>query len=117
MTAMSPSATALVSLRRHRIGGVWLFVLLLFVVVVERRLAEAHFNLRSAETGVERTDGLDGDEIRIRLIVLNDDNPPSLPDVGGVLASDVVHASVPDPVCIPLGRPAPRGPPAIPSAA
>jgi len=118
MTAMSPTAPALVSLRRHRLGGTWFFVLLLFVVAGERRLADAHFNLRSASPGVESADALDGDEIRVRLIVLNDDKPPSLPAVGGVLASKVVHASVPQVDCIPLGRPASRGPPAsAPSAA
>jgi hypothetical protein len=109
---MSSTATVLVSFRRHRRGGTWLFVLLLCVVAGERRFADAHFNLRSAEAGFESADALDGDEIRVRLIVLNDDKVPSLSAVGGVLAARVVHASVPYVDCIPLGHPAPRGPPA-----
>ena len=115
---MRPPATVLGSFRRRRFCGVWLFVLLLCVVAGERRLSEAHFNLRSAATSFESADALDGDEIRVRLIVLNDDKPPSVPAVSGVLASKVAHASVPYVDCIPLGHPAPRGPPAsAPSAA
>lgn len=118
MAAMQARPSTLVSLRRHHVGGAWLFLLLLSLVAVERRLSEAHFNLRSWAPGVESADALDGDEIRVRLIVLNDDKSPSLPVVGGVLASKVVHASVPQVDCIPLGRPASRGPPAsVPSAA
>lgn len=118
MAVMSPTATALVSFRRHRLGGAWLFVLLFLVVAGECRLSEVHFNLRSAATSFESADALDGDEIGLRLLSLNDDKAPSLPAVGGVLASEVLHASVPHVACIPLGHPAPRGPPAaVPSAA
>jgi hypothetical protein len=118
MGVMSPTATVLVSFRRHRLAGTRLFVFLLLVVAGERRLSEVHFNLRSAAASVESADALDGDEIRVRLIVLNDDKPPSLPAVRGVLVSKVAHASVPHVDCIPLGHPAPRGPPAsAPSAA
>lgn len=115
---MGPTASVLQAFRRHRPGGVWLFTLLLLVVAGERRLAEVHFNQRSVAPGLESADALDGDEIRLRLIVLNDDKPPSLPAVGGVLASAIVHASVPHVDAVPLGLPAPRGPPAsAPSAA
>jgi hypothetical protein len=117
MTTMSPAATALVKLRRHRVAGTWLFVLLLCLVAGERRLAEFHFNLRSASPGLESADALDGDEIRLRLIVLNDDKPPSRPEVGRVLTSGVLHVRVSNPDCIPLGHPAPRGPPLASSAA
>jgi len=118
MAAMSRRATVLQSFRRHRLGGAWLFVLLLGIVAGERRLSEAHFNLRAGAISFESADALDGDEIRVRLIVLNDDKPPSLPAVGGLLASEVVHASVPHADVVPLGHPAPRGPPAsVPSAA
>jgi hypothetical protein len=117
MTVMSPAATVLVSCRRYRLGGTWLFVLLLLVVAGERRLSEVHFNLRSAAASLESADALDGDEIRVRLIVLNDDKPPSLPTAGGVLLSKVAHATAPQVDCVPLGHPAPRGPPASASSA
>src|SRR4051812_38602074 len=114
---MSRSATALTRYRHHRPLGIALFILLVFVVSAERRLADAHFNLIAATPGIESDDILDGDEIRIRLIVLNDDKPPRLPDVSRPIAREPVHAIVLH--CDPpaLGRPAPRGPPRSTSAA
>ena len=119
MAGMSPplSMTLLASLRRHARAGTWLFVLLLCVVAVERRLAEAHFNLRSSATGLESQDVLDGDEIRIRLVVLNDEQRPVLPADSTALAFEIALAVTPHPDCIALGRPAPRGPPAVSRAA
>ena len=110
-------AGTLASLRRHGTAGVWFFLLLMLLVAAERRLSEAHFNLRSWTVGVESADALDGDEIRVRLIALNDDKPPSLFDAGRVFAFEVVHAPSTSFDCVPLGRPAPRGPPAVASAA
>ena len=112
-----PSAGALVSLRRHGHGGVWFFLLLMLLVAGERRLSEAHFNLRTWTVGLERADALDGDEIRVRLIALNDDKPPSLFDAGRVLAFETAHATSPRVDRVPMGRPAPRGPPAVASTA
>ena len=111
------SAMTLVSLRRHGTGGVWFFLLLMLLVAAERRLSEAHFNLRTWTVGFESADALDGDEIRVRLIALNDDKPPSLFVAGHVIIAEVVHASPPRFDCVPLGRPAPRGPPALAPAA
>jgi hypothetical protein len=112
---MSPSLSwaLLATLRRYARAGTWLFVLLLLLVAVERRLAEAHFNLRSSAVGLESQDVLDGDEIRVRLVVLNDDHPPVLPAVSTTPAIDVVPVVSPRPDCIALGRPAPRGPPPV----
>ena len=90
----------------------WLFVLLVLLVASERRLAEVHFNLLSAALGIESDDVLDGDEIRVRLIVLNDDRPPALPDVSSAAAFDVVCMLAQRLDAPSLGRPAPRGPPA-----
>jgi hypothetical protein len=114
MTEMRPAT--LVTLRRHASAVAWCFVLLTLLVAGERRLAELHFNLRSWTDGLQSADALDGDEIRIRLTVLNDDKPPSLFDAGRVRTLEVVHAVAPRLDRVPLGRPAPRGPPASPSA-
>ncbi|HEV8144629.1 MAG TPA: hypothetical protein VGQ77_17350 [Methylomirabilota bacterium] len=105
--------------RRYRTLATWLFVLLIGLVAGERRLAEAHFNLRSAAApGLESDDVLDGDEIRVRLVVLNDDKTPTLPDVSGALVCEVVHAHAQRLDSLALGRPAPRGPPlSAPSSA
>jgi hypothetical protein len=111
MIEMGFSDTALGALRRRRLDGALLFVLLLLLVAGERRLAEAHFNLRSSQPTLEHAEALDGDEIRIRLIVLNDDQRPSVADVGRALASAVVPVHTPLPTLISPGRPAPRGPP------
>lgn len=100
------------ALRRHETGGVWCFLLLLLLVAGERRLAEAHFNLRAWAMAIESADALDGDEIRVRLIVLNDDKPPSLVDSGRLLVSEITLAATARLDRVPLGRPAPRGPPA-----
>jgi hypothetical protein len=117
MAAMRPSAPLLASFRRHARPGIALFILLLVLVAAERRLADAHFNLRSAATGFESPDVLDGDEIRVRLIVLNDDHSPVLPADSTALVSDVACAAAPHPDCVALGRPAPRGPPVLSRAA
>lgn len=98
--------------RRHRMLATWIFVLLVLLVAGERRLAEAHFNLRSSAPGIESDDVLDGDEIRVRLIVLNDEKRPTLPDVTSAVAFEVMLASAQRLDSLALGRPAPRGPPA-----
>jgi hypothetical protein len=117
MMAMAPSDTALARLRRHRPLGIAVFILLVLLVAAERRLADAHFNLRSAAPGLESDDVLDGDEVRVRLIALNDDKPPTLPDVSVALALATVHAVAQRYDSLALGRPAPRGPPAPPRSA
>jgi hypothetical protein len=102
----------LATLRRHGPFAPWLFVALLLLVAGERRLADAHFNLRSWTAGIDSADALDGDEIRVRLIALNDDKAPSLSDAGRVDARPVVVARAARLERVPLGPPAPRGPPA-----
>ena len=107
---MRASSTALASIRRYRAFGTVLFVVLLVVVMGERRLADLHFNLRSAGTAIESNDVLDGDEIRVRLIILNDDTSPTLPPASRPLGL-AVRPSAEDPDSRALGAPAPRGPP------
>jgi hypothetical protein len=111
MTSMHRPAPLLASFRRHASAGIWLFVLLLGLVAAERRLAEAHYNLRSAAAGLERQDSLDGDEIRVRLVVLNDETPPVLPTVEAAVVCVLLAAVAPCFHRVALGRPAPRGPP------
>jgi hypothetical protein len=104
--------------RRYRTLATWLFVLLIGLVAGERRLAEAHFNLRSAAPGLESDDVLAGDELRVRLVVLSDDKAPTLPSVSAALVCEVVHAHAQRLDSLALGRPAPRGPPlSAPSSA
>ncbi len=108
---------ALTQLRRYRPAGVSLFVLLVLLVGAERRLAEAHFNLRTADPGFESSDALDGDEIRIRLIVLNDKRPPTLPAATGGVVLGAGRAVDLRPYAEPLGLSSPRAPPARRSSA
>jgi hypothetical protein len=66
------------SVRDRECLAACLFVALVLLVGGERRLAEAHFNARTSVVGLENDDSLDGDEIRVRLLVLNDDRPPTV---------------------------------------
>ena len=93
------------------------FLALVVLVGAERRLAEIHFNFRSAALTIESDDVLDGDEIRIRLVVLNDDRPPTVRVLVGVLdrlPQPLIQAC---PCVNVVGRPAPRAPPAVSSVA
>jgi hypothetical protein len=109
MTPVAPGVFARV--RDSRASVVWFFVVLTALVAGERRLSEFHFNLRTAETGIESDDLVDGDEIRVRLTVLNDDSPPTVSDVGRSVSYGAIHASPQRLELRTLGRPAPRGPP------
>jgi hypothetical protein len=113
MSPMRPSVTAVARFRRHRRAGVWLFVALLCLVAAERRLAEVHYNRHTVAPAFESDAVLDADEVRVRLIVLNDHDRPSLPDVSGTIAFETLHALAPHPDSPALGRPAPRGPPRL----
>jgi len=89
---------------------VWLFVTLLLLVSAERRLAEIHFNGRTGAPALENDDSLDADEIRTRLIVLQDEKVPTLPSTS-TLVSAVIAPCWARPALCALGFPAPRGPP------
>ena len=104
------------ALRRQRAGAACFFLLLALLVGAERRLSELHFNLRAAGPGLESDDILDGDEIRVRLVALNDDKAPTLSDVGRALVAHVVRVVPCRRESLALGRPAPRGPPRVSSA-
>ena len=112
MTPMMRSHTGLAYFRRDRGPGVAFFIFLVLLVGVERRLAEAHFNLRTASPGIESSSP-DGDELRVRLIVFNDDKAPSVTDRSGTPTFRGVHAFKESLISLALGRPAPRGPPDV----
>ena len=99
-------------LRRFRRGVVWLFVTLVLLVSAERRIAELHFNLRAACTAVENEDSLDADEIRTRLIVLNDEKVPTVPEVTKLVAA-VLPSWGTRPIFFVADSSVPRGPPAV----
>ena len=106
----------LAALRRSRAGGAAFFVLLLLLVASERRLAEAQLNARPVTVALESDDVLDGDEVRVRLVVLNDDRAPVIPDVFRVQSAATPTPIVSRAESRALGRPAPRGPPSVSSA-
>ena len=74
--------TVLQRLRAFRALGAFGFIAVLLLVAAERRLAEFHFNLRTAEIAFENDDALAGDEIRVRLVALNDEQLPALSPAG-----------------------------------
>ena len=93
------------------------FVALVVLVGAERRLAEIHFNFRTSALAIESDDLLDGDEIRVRLVVLNDDRPPTVRVLVGVLERPFEAFILACPCIDVIGRPAPRAPPALSSLA
>ena len=104
--------TVLSRLRAFRTLGAFGFIAVLLLVAAERRLAEFHFNIRTADVALENDDALGGDEIRVRLVALNDEQLPELSPARR--SFEVCALATPSEICLrsPLGRPAPRGPPA-----
>jgi hypothetical protein len=76
-TAMLPAAHGLARFR-YRTVVAWLFVALILLSAAERRMAEAHLNDQSSAPGIESNDTLDGDEIRVRLVLLGDAVVPTV---------------------------------------
>lgn len=106
----------LAGLRAHApLGAAWLIALLL-LVSVERRLSEAHYDLRTAVTSLENDEALDSDEIRLRLVLLRDEQLPVLPRAGSAFLGRATPARASARVGTVVGVPAPRGPP-LPSSA
>ena len=104
--------TVLQRLRAFRALGAFGFIAVLLLVAAERRLAEIHFNLRTAAIAFENDDALDRDEIRVRLVALNDEHRPKFSPARRSI--EIRAAATPSGTWVrsPLGRPAPRGPPA-----
>ena len=105
------SRSPLERLRGFRLTASWVFVTLVLLVSAERRVAELQLNLRTSGAVLENEDTLDADEIRTRLIILNDDKVPTIPEVTKLVAP-VVSARLARPALLVLVASAPRGPPA-----
>lgn len=108
--------TPLISLRRlcrrhHRTLGVGVLVALTLLVSVERRLADIQYNFRSTASGFLNVASLDGDEIRVRLIALNDDRSPALPSAALRVVSFVALCARGGPRFDPATWTEPRAPP------
>lgn len=116
MIPMAAPPSFLAWLRGKQRAGITVFILLLLAVAAERRLAEFQLNQRSAAPAFENDATLDGDEVRVRLIALNDDKPPTLAAAGGRSAPLRTRLTLDVPPAIALGRPAPRGPPSPPAS-
>jgi hypothetical protein len=107
----------LARLRHRRRVGVGIFIAFLLLVGLELRLAEMHHNLRSAGPGLESVDSLEGDEIRGRLVILNDERPPTLPMAAIGAVGMAVLGSIEPPSFTLIGQPKPRAPPVLHSSA
>jgi hypothetical protein len=112
MRAIEPLTSLLILVRRHRhILGIGALVVLTLLVSVERRLAEIQSNFRSTARGFENDDSLGADEIRVRLITLNDGCPPSLPVAAARVVCSVIQCALQRPRFDPVTWPEPRAPP------
>jgi hypothetical protein len=103
-------------LRRGRTVGVWLFVSLMLLVSAERRLAESHLDLRGGGIGIESDEALDGDEIRVRLIVLDDKIQPAIRHSAPVPALYELSLTPAVPCSRALSCPGARAPPVVSSS-
>jgi hypothetical protein len=107
------TTVVLPQLRLARGLGVWFFVGLMLLVSAERRLADAHLDLRADGPGIESDDALDGDEIRVRLIALNDETRPSIQRSAPVPALYGLVLVPAVPCSRTLSCPGARAPPAV----
>jgi hypothetical protein len=99
--------------------GVWLLLALLLVAAGERRLADIHYNLyflSLGDGGLDDDDSINGDEVALRLVALDDAQLPAVvapasplvPLCAALVCTSIAQRSI--------ESPAPRGPPAASSA-
>ncbi|HKC40270.1 MAG TPA: hypothetical protein VKC15_12060, partial [Gemmatimonadales bacterium] len=67
--------------RRQQIPFAILFLVLVLLTFAQRRLAELDFD-STGVVRIENNDKLDGDEIYIRLVFVNDTTVPRAPEAG-----------------------------------
>lgn len=98
-----------------RPAGVWLFLALLVLVSLERRVAELDLGPDDDGAVLESDDGVDGGEILDRLVVFDDIRLPQPPDVGRLTVGKLVVSTTPYLPDVRIVTPTPRAPPAFPS--
>jgi hypothetical protein len=99
--------------RASRPLTVGLFLTLLLVAVVERRLADVHYTVHSLGTlDVGFYDeAIEGDEVALRLVALDDASPPFVAAPASPLARLCPALVCAEIAPRPIESPAPRGPP------
>ena len=107
---MSRPGSACRRFRGHHVVRV-VFALLVLVVAGERRLADAHLNRQSSLPVLENNDALDGDEIRIRLVLLGATAPPTLAPIQRAAEDQPWGAGVEKTSPAPFDGHSPRAPP------
>ena len=80
---MSAPVFSLPALRRHRVFAAWLFVLLVFMVFVEHRVADTDLD---DDIGVvmQNDEAVEGEEILSKLVLANDLVVPYVPQVSAL---------------------------------
>jgi hypothetical protein len=101
----------LTRLRVHAALGACLFAALIVLVTGERRLSEVHLNRLSSAPVFENDDALDGDEIRIRLTLHADAEPPIVSPTVTRLAPAAVPRRPLMPSIVIVDGHSPRAPP------
>jgi hypothetical protein len=104
-------------MRRRRAAAVAFCTFLVLLTAAERRVAETHLNRLSSAPALENNDLLDGDELRVRLVVAVEDVRE--PDLTGTLLSPWAQTSTAVAVALPAAPPrwsSARAPPSSPAA-
>ena len=98
--------------------GVWVFLTLLLIATGERRLADFDYNLHwlsLLDIGFY-DEAIQGDEVTLRLVAVDDASPPTVAAPTSPLAPLCAAPICADISPRPIESPAPRGPPSPSSA-
>ena len=103
--------------RRRRVPFAILFLVLVLLTFAQRRLAELDFD-STGVVRIENNDKLDGDEIFIRLVFVNDTAVPRAPEAGVACPAGLVSLQACSLGLVTLRPSEPRAPPyALPACA
>lgn len=97
----------------------WLFLGLVLVVCGERRLADQRYtlyNLARAEIGIKSAETLDGNEVALRLVAVDDARPSVLTTAPAPAAEPLVVHAPRAPRSLTVELPPLRAPPRAPAA-